>query len=75
MGVMERGLRASKPLVDGDEHTLVPETGRRHPVTLDPRGQAARQSPGRTALSVATIRRLTQGRGSPPRSDLPHYAL
>ena len=33
MGVMERGLRASKPLVDGDEHTLVPETGRCHPMT------------------------------------------
>lgn len=33
MGVVERGLRASKLLVDGDEHTLVPGAGCRHPMT------------------------------------------
>lgn len=57
MGVVERGLRASELLADGDEHSLVPETGHCHP--------------GPETLEG----RLTQGRGFPPRSYLPHYAL
>lgn len=52
MGVVERGLRASELLADGDEHSLVPETGHCHPgpETLEGRLTQGRDFPPRSYL-------------------------